>query len=379
MIGTLPPLKGNAYYCMSLASEMSRKINVDFIAFKRLYPNFLYPGGTNETDQNFKIAESETLSIRRIITYYNPISWIRASMGARAQVVHIQWWSIPTAPIYLAILLVLRFRKKKVVFTVHNVVPHEPSLIDRFLTRAVFYFGDAFIVHSRSNRDDLLRYHGLPGEAVYKVHMPVHDMYEGNDKNGKEIRNELRIPSDARVILSFGNLREYKGIDCLIMALSIVVREIPNVHLLIVGQPWTNWDRYKKMIIDLDLRESISTVLEYVPMSSVKNYFSAADLVVLPYKRFDAQSGVGNIALAFGLPLVVTRVGGLPDLVKDERAVVTPDDVSSLARAITKILRDDQLYDKLCNDAEILKRQYSWPAAIESTLAVYRQVAQVNS
>ena len=95
MVGALPPLKGNAYYCMGLATEASKVINVDFLTFNRLYPGFLYPGGTVDEDQNFYIEETRTLSIRRFISCYNPVSWIRAGLMAKGKVVHLQWWSIP--------------------------------------------------------------------------------------------------------------------------------------------------------------------------------------------------------------------------------------------------------------------------------------------
>jgi glycosyltransferase involved in cell wall biosynthesis len=374
MVGALPPLKGNAYYCMGLAREMSRRISVDFIAFKKLYPDFLYPGGVNEEDPKFKIRESPTLSIRRIIAYYNPISWIRAGLLVRGDIVHLQWWSIPVAPIYLVLLFVLKLRKKKIIFTIHNNVPHESSPVDKILTKAVLRFGDKYIIHSKANIEGLLRRFGVPEASVHEVHMPVHEMYGGGDGDRNLARTEIGIPLEAKVVLSFGNLREYKGIDVLISAFSFLVKELPAAHLLIVGQAWGDWDRYGDTVLDLNLRDNVTTVLEYVPMSEVEKYFSASDLVALPYKEFDAQSGVGNIALSFGLPLVVTRVGGLPDLVNDERAIVEPNDVKSLATAIKEILRNQRLYTKLCEDSETLRKKYSWSAAIESTLSIYRNM-----
>ena len=373
MVGTLPPLKGNAYYCMSLAREMSQKIEVDFIAFKKLYPEFLYPGGVSDEDQEFQISETPTLSIRRIITYYNPLTWIRVGLVVRGGIVHIQWWSIPVAPIYLVLLLILKLRRKKIIFTVHNVIPHESSPIDKLLTKAVLSFGDEFIIHSEANRDGFLKHFKIPTRAVHVVHMPVHDMYDDKDFAKEQVRTEIGVPSDAKAILSFGNLREYKGIDHLIAALPAIVEDVPTAHLLIVGQPWVKWDRYERLIKELDLCKSVSIVLKYVPMSEVKKYFVASDLVVLPYKKFDAQSGVGNVALAFGLPIVVSRVGGLPELVQDDRAIVEPDDVSSLATAIKNIFLDDELYRKLCDDTEFLAGKYSWESAIESTLFVYKK------
>ena len=270
MIGALPPLKGNAYYCMSLAKEMSRKVGVDFISFKKLYPEFLYPGGVSEVDENFSIQETSTLSIRRIITYYNPLSWIRAGLIARGEVVHIQWWSIPIAPIYLVTLLILKIRKKKIIFTVHNVIPHEPTVVDRICTKSVLSFGDAFLVHSNVNCRALVSNFGLPETSIYEVHMPVHDMYGGKSVSKKEARRKIGIPELEKVILSFGNIREYKGIDTLIEALPHVLKGIPQARLLIVGQPWKGWERCSQLIDDMQLEEKIHCVLEYVPMSEVK-------------------------------------------------------------------------------------------------------------
>ena len=125
MVGALPPLKGNPYYCMSLSREMSKHIVTEFISFKRLYPELFYPGGVEDDDPNFRIEQHSRLKIDRIISYFNPITWIRAAWIAQSRVVHLQWWSLPLAPIYLVILIGLKIRKKKIVFTVHNIIPHE--------------------------------------------------------------------------------------------------------------------------------------------------------------------------------------------------------------------------------------------------------------
>ena len=137
MIGALPPLKGNAYYSMNLAKEMAERIPVDFIAFKNLYPEFLYPGGVSDYDPDFVIKETSSLSIRKLITYYNPWTWLRAGFATKARVVHLQWWSLPLAPIYIILLLILKLRRKRIIFTVHNVLPHEQHFIDRIVTKAV--------------------------------------------------------------------------------------------------------------------------------------------------------------------------------------------------------------------------------------------------
>jgi len=371
MVGALPPHKGNAYYSMSLALHMAKRVSVDFIAFKKLYPEFLYPGGVSDDDAAFSISQTETLRIRRLISYANPLSWVRAGFGATGRIVHLQWWSIPLAPIYFVILSIFRARKRQIVITVHNVVPHESSIFDKMATRVVLGFANSLIVHSENNRKRLVDYFGLKRSIIHKIHMPVHDMYGGLDLETSTARQAIGVPQDCQLILSFGNLRGYKGIDCLITAFASLCQSNARAHLLIVGQPWKNWEECESLIDKLEVRNRVSTFLEYVPMSSVAKFFVSADIVVLPYKRFDAQSGVGNIAIAFEIPLIVTRVGGLPELVRDNRAIVDPENPDELARSISAVFEDESLLEKLRLDTKILKRRLSWEEAIEQTLSIY--------
>ena len=375
MVGALPPLKGNAYYSMSLAREMSKHIVTEFISFKRLYPDFLYPGGVEDVDPSFRIHQQSRLKIHRIISYCNPITWIRAAWVAQSRVVHLQWWSLPLAPIYLVILIGLKIRRKRILFTVHNVVPHEKSILDWRLTKIILAFGDAYIVHSRDNKETLTEAFEIPEANVHVVHMPIHDMYVGSGEDSASIRKTLGLPEKGKVLLSFGNIRPYKGLDVLIGAMPEVLRAVPDTHLLIAGQNWGKWnDPYGELIQSLKINRSVTPLLDYIPMSQVADIFQVADVVVLPYRYFDAQSGVGNIALAFEIPMVVTRVGGLADLVEDDRVVCPPEDVQALAQAIIPTLLDDQFRSKLKFDASRLKSRYSWSAAVSQTMKIYQQL-----
>ena len=180
MIGALPPLKGNAYYCMRLSSEIAESTEVNFISFKRLYPNFLYPGGVIDSDRQFKIKERKNLKIWRTISYLNPVSWIRAALLTSTSVVHLQWWSLPLAPVYLVILLFLRLKKKKIIFTVHNVVPHEKSPIDKWLTSMVLSFGNKFIVHTMDNREKLAKVFQIPKASISVMPTPANSNHIGD-------------------------------------------------------------------------------------------------------------------------------------------------------------------------------------------------------
>ena len=259
------------------------------------------------------------------------------------------------------------------MFTIHNIVPHETNRFDKILTKLVLGFGQKFFVHSQQNAETLCQMFGFKDHQIVIVPMPVHNMYSEDAIEKNIARFQVDVPMDRKVLLCFGNIRPYKGIDDLLRAFRLVLEHEPKAYLLIVGQAWDSWESYQSLIEELKLQHDVKAVLEYVPMSQVKYYFSSADLAVLPYKRFDAQSGVGNIALAFGLPLVVTDVGGLPDLVKDERAIVNPADYGGLANAIFRILGDHTLAEKLSNDSQALAKQYSWVAFSQKTIAAYNK------
>ena len=172
MIGALPPMKGNAYYSKGLACEVAKAIPVEFFAFKKMYPEFLYPGGVEDRDVQFVVPEITNLQVRRLLHFANPFSWVRVGFLATGNVVHAQWWSIPLAPIYVVTLAILRLRRIPIVVTVHNVIPHETSTLDRIATKLVLSLADKFIVHSEDNKKELVALFGMPANNVHKVHMP---------------------------------------------------------------------------------------------------------------------------------------------------------------------------------------------------------------
>lgn len=374
LIGTLPPLKGISPYCQELLKSLSEKTEVEFIGFKKLYPDFLYPGGTKIKDENYRIPEIENAEIRNILTYYNPLSWIWAGVTLKGHIVHFQWWAYPLAPIYIVILILAKLRKKKVIITVHNVLPHEKKILNNFLNWIILYFGDKLIVHSENNKKYLTKFYNIPGENIFVIPhgvlMPVN--IKGISK--ERAREYLGIPNDKKVILHFGNIRGYKGLDVLLESMNIIKEKIYDIILLIGGEPWEDWAEYQKIIDRHELEGYIMKKLNFIPPSEVEYYFSASDIVVLPYKYFDSQSGVGALALPFKKPIIVTNVGGLPDFVKDEQAIARPNDPEDLARVIIRVLNGDNLLLKLAKDSEELTKEYSWDVIAEKTCEAYRRL-----
>lgn len=372
MIGTLPPIKGMSPYCQELVRSVSRHLEVEFIGFKRLYPDLLYPGGSIVKGDDSKCDELENVKVNNTLTYYDPFSWIAAGMKLKGDVVHAQWWSYPLAPVFFTVLLISKIRGKRVVITVHNVVPHERSRVNRFLNGAVLHLGDRFIVHTGANKEKLSEMYGIAKEKIYVIPMGILTAAPIRGISKKRARAHLGIPYDKKVVLFFGNIRDYKGLDVLIKSMKSVVEDIPEAMLLIAGQVWGGWDDYEKLIDELKLGKHIARRLGFIQPSEVEYYFNSADIVVLPYKYLDSQSAIGALALPFKKPLIVTDVGGLPEFVKDRRAVAKPNDADDLAKRISDALKDKNLALKSEMASEDLIKKFGWDSIARKTMGVYQ-------
>jgi glycosyltransferase involved in cell wall biosynthesis len=175
-------------------------------------------------------------------------------------------------------------------------------------------------------------------------------------------------------VLLFGAIRSYKGLDVALRAFADLREKMPEVRLLIAGKPWENWASYDALIRSLGIAPIVGTDLRYIPAGEVAKFFLAADLVILPYRRFDAQSGVGAAALAFQKPLIVTDVGGLPDLVADRGSVVPPGDWKALAEKMGQCLSDSERLSKMVRNSARLREAASWTEIAKKTVPVYESV-----
>jgi glycosyltransferase involved in cell wall biosynthesis len=241
------------------------------------------------------------------------------------------------------------------VITVHNVLPHEPGPWFLHASRVLYRLADHLVVHSELNRTQLLQHFQLNGCGVTCVPMGVSATAE-HVVEQEEARTRLGIESNRPTLLFFGTIRPYKGLDVLLRSLA-KVREInPDVQLVIAGKPWEPWARYQSIIEAEDLAGHVDSRLDYIPEAEVSLYYAAADLVVLPYTHFDAQSAVGAQVLGHGRPMLVTDCGGLPALVQhDPRWIAPPNDFEALAEKIAQFLAEPEVaavaFDKLVRQA----------------------------
>ncbi|WP_410508129.1 glycosyltransferase family 4 protein [Methanosarcina hadiensis] len=373
LIGSLPPIKGISPYCYELMMALSKYIYVEFIGFEKMYPDFLYPGGKSKEEGIMPdFSKINNVSIRNFLVYYNPLTWIWAGLSIKNKVVHVQWWSHVLAPIYFVILSICKIRRKKIIITVHNVTPHEKNGFNQFLNRSILFFGDHFIVHSLKNVKQLSETYYVPKEKTSLVPIGSSISYNTQIVSQKEAREKLKLPLEKKIILFFGHIREYKGLDILLEAFATVTNEMNDVLLLIAGTPWEKWEKYEEIIQKYNLNENIKLFLQFIPSDDVKYFYHASDVVVLPYKDFTSQSAVGSVTLSFGKPLIVSNVGGLSDFVKDKNFAVEPNNSNLLAAKIIAVLADDSLIDKLSRDSRDLSEEYSWDRISEATVEQYR-------
>jgi len=374
MVGTLPPVKGiSKNYCLPLAEAVSRLIDVDFLSFRRIYPERLYPGGTREGEPHVFDAACRVRPRHRL-DWFNPAGWAWSGLTMRGRLLHVHWWTYYLAPVELTLLACAKLRGMRVVLTVHNVLGHETNRIDHALTRLACAFADRFIVHTEINRRRLKEVFGIRPERVRVIPHGALTSYDDAPLTREEARTQLGIPPDAEIALFFGNIRPYKGLDALLRALKLVVAARPNAKLIVAGTCWTDWGVYDRLIDELEIRPWLDLRVGYVPTEQVKVLFRASDVCVLPYAHFESQSGPGNVALAFGTPLVVTRTGGLPALVRQPEAIAEPEDDRSLADAIVRCLADPSLRERMSADADALKDEFSWTRIAERTVTLYEEL-----
>jgi glycosyltransferase involved in cell wall biosynthesis len=379
MLGSFPPLRGLSSYCLELSKALADRVHVEFISFKKLYPGFIYPGGDLKNDDTYPIITHKSLKVRRRLTWYNPITWITEAFFSKTDLLHAQWWSLPLAAIYACIGAIFKLRGKPVVFTIHNVLSHERSQFYETVSRWLFKLGDHFIVHTEINLRQMKTHYGITGDRISLISHGSLDFYVRNRIDRDNIRLELGIDTDQKVILVFGAIRSYKGVDTALQAFSEVLPEVPDSLLFIAGKLWQKWQPYQQLIEDLGINDSVKTCLEYIPSGDVYKYFEAADLVILPYHHFDSQSGVGSTAVSFHKPMIVSDVGGLPDLVKDSRYVIPPKDPKALARSITGCLKDPTQLTVMAACTRKVAAELGWPRIAQKTCAIYDNLIRARN
>jgi glycosyltransferase involved in cell wall biosynthesis len=367
---TYPHRGGIAHYTTLLAHAIAahpRAELVSFVSFRRLYPGLFFPG-TTQFDASGDALRPPSPPEPNMDSIH-PLTWVSAGRrlrGAAPDVLVVPWWHPFFGPSLGRAARGARPRGgsgPKRIFLCHNVEPHEPSPLDRWLAGYGLGAADGFLVHARAEAERLAaRAKGRP----VRVHPhPTYEVFSANAPSREAARSA--VGARGRTILFFGYVRPYKGLGDLLEALR---RARPDAWdtLLVVGEFYEPRERYAAALADPALRGKVTVVDRYVANEEVAAYFAAADVVALPY-RSATGSGIAQVAYGAGVPVVATRTGGLEDVVEEgvTGLLVPPGDPGALALAIERYF-DEGLGTRLREGVARARARYGWDALVGALL-----------
>lgn len=349
VLGPAYPFRGGIAQHTGMLYKNLRAANheIRLFSFRKQFPGFLFPGKTQfeKSSKNF-IPESE-----RIFIPWNPLTWFKTAkkiIDSEADVLICIYWTPFIAMGYSFICkAVKRKMKAPVLFVLHNVIPHEGMPGKEFLTRRAFKYADGFIAQSKKVDDELLCFYPESRQKWRKiVPHPVYNFQEFSCPGKMDARKELGI-SESKVLLFFGLVRAYKGLKTLLEAFPEVLKCFDgDIRLIIAGEFYDSPDEYIKTINRLGIADKIDIHNRFIPNEDVGTYFSAADVLVLPYASA-SQSGVVPAAFGYCKPVISTEVGGLPEVIKHGKTgmLCPPSDPKALSKSIIEFYKLTETID----------------------------------
>lgn len=333
---------------------------VTIYTFSLQYPAFLFPGKTQYSESQ----PPHDLDIRVEINSVNPANWI--SVGHRisremADLVIIRYWLPFMGPCLGTVARIIRKNgKTRITGLIDNALPHEKRPGDKWFTKYFVRSLDGFVTMSQYVMRDLKQF---TDKKVYLARHPLYDNF-GQKFQKSEARKSLGLPAEGYVYLFFGFIRKYKGLDLLIKAFENLP-PADNVYLLIAGEYYAGEDEIRDQIADSPARERILPHTHFIRDEDVALYFSASDCVVQPYRNA-TQSGVTPLAYHFEVPMIVTNVGALPDLVPPGLGEVCDPDPEAIKDAMVRIRNlNQQSFKSQISEA---KKELSWEKLVETIL-----------
>ena len=359
ILGSAHPLRGGlAAFNERLAYQLQQQGHeVVIYSFSLQYPSFLFPGKTQFTDEPAPAG----LKIRTIVNSVNPLNWLKVGGQMNKEkydLVIVKYWLPFMGPAFGNILRQAKKNKHtRVLCIVDNIIPHEKRPGDEPFTKYFIKAVDAFVTMSKDVLKDVKTFTDKP--AYFTPH-PIYDSY--NEAVSKQAACEkLQLAPNKKYILFFGFIRESKGLDLLLEAMADERIVQAGIELLAAGEYYNKEveANNNKIIEEHKLQSRVHLKTDFIPNSEVRYYFSAADLVVQPYKHA-TQSGITQIAFHFEKPMVVTNVGGLAEVVPDGKVgFVAEPNPTSIADAILKFYMPDSIPNLHHNILEE-KKKYTW-------------------
>ncbi|HET9745234.1 MAG TPA: glycosyltransferase [Chitinophagaceae bacterium] len=367
IIGPGHPLRGGlATFNQRLAKEFIQSgYECSICSFSLQYPRLFFPGKSQYTNE----PAPEGLVIRSLINSINPFNWSRVGhklKNEKPDIIIVRFWIPVMGP---ALGTILRIVKKnghtKIICIADNVIPHEHRPGDRTFTRYFLKSCDAFITMSEKVMADLRQFQKeKPGTIVQH---PLYDNF-GDPVPKKEARDKLGLSNDEKIILFFGFIRQYKGLDILLQAMADERIRQAGIRLMIAGEFYEDKRQYYDLIDQLRIKDQLILRTDFIPDSEVRYYLCAADAVIQPYRNA-TQSGVTPLAYHFERPMVVTNVGGLASLVPHEKVGLVADpNPKSIAGAIARFYQLGENY--FIPHLRTEKQKYSWANLVNAVEAL---------
>ena len=361
IIGPAFPFRGGiANFNNALAQEYyDRGDEVILYSFTLQYPGFLFPGTTQ-----YESGEApKNLNIKTLINSVNPFNWINVARKINAEkpdYVVVRYWLPFMAPCLGTIARLLN-KKIKILAITDNVIPHEKRIGDTLFTRYFVKSCDAFLTLSASVLDDLSKFTNTTFKKF--IPHPIYNVFGDKIPKEKAIENLGLNPNDKH-LLFFGFVRKYKGLDLMLKAMGDSRIKSLGIKLIIAGEFYDDKTEYINMIADLGIEENIIMKSDFIPADKVKDYFCAADMITQTY-RTATQSGVTQIAYSFERPMLVTNVGGLAEIVPNNKVgYVTSGNPKAIADAIVDFYTNNKEEEFTVNTS-IEKKRFSWESFVD--------------
>lgn len=372
ILGPAYPLRGglatfDELFCRALIEEGHRAA---IVSYSLQYPGFLFPG----TTQFEKTGQApEGIAIHTMINSIHPWTWWKTArflIRQRPDFVVIRYWIPFMGPCLGTIARLVRKAGIRVIAICDNVLPHEKRPGDRWFTRYFIGACDGFVTMSQAVMQDLEQFTRSENK-LFLLH-PLYTSF-GTLLDKEEARSYLGLHAHDRVLLFFGLIRHYKGLDLLLKAMGDPALRALQVRLIVAGEFYEDRAAYDRIVHDLGIEDAVWMDGHFVPHDKVRYYFSAADLVTLPY-RTATQSGVTQVAFHFEKPCLVTKVGGLAEIIPDRKAgyVVDPEP-SAIAEAIVDFFSWDRSAAFIAGMQQE-KKKYAWDIFVRNIVELYKQI-----
>jgi glycosyltransferase involved in cell wall biosynthesis len=371
IIGPGHPLRGGlATFNQRLAKEfIDEGHDCSLYSFSLQYPSFIFPGTTQYTDE----PAPENLTIHTVINSINPFNWIKTGnrlKKARPDIIIVRFWLPLMGPALGTILRRVKKNKHtKIICIADNVIPHEKRMGDGAFTKYFLKPCDAFITMSEKVMADLRMF-----EKTKPARLVSHPLYDnfGTIIPKQEARKHLDLPEQGKIILFFGFIRKYKGLDLLLEAMADERMSKAGIKLVVAGEFYEDEKQYQDQIEKLGIKDRLILKTDFIPDSEVKYYLCAADVVIQPYRNA-TQSGVTPLAYHFEKPMVVTNVGGLPALVTHtEAGIVTEPNPPSIATGILQFFETGE--DHFIPFLREKKKLLSWSFLTTKILELFNSI-----